>query len=72
MPKNPFTTKALLISVIADESTVTGFLLTGIGERNRHGKANYLIVTGETTDQMLEEGFGELLKRDDIGVILIA
>ena len=72
MPKNPFTSKSLLVAVIADESTVTGFLLTGIGERNRHGKANYIIVTNDTTDQALEEGFGEMLKRDDIGVILIA
>ena len=33
--KNPFPTKSMLIAIVADESTVTGFLLTGIGERNR-------------------------------------
>jgi vacuolar-type H+-ATPase subunit F/Vma7 len=35
----------LLVAVMGDEATVTGFLLTGIGERNRKGEANYMIVT---------------------------
>ena len=33
-----------LVSVIGDEDTVTGFLLTGIGERNNKGEANFLVV----------------------------
>ena len=33
-----------IISVIGDEDTVTGFLLTGIGERNIKGETNFLIV----------------------------
>jgi V-type H+-transporting ATPase subunit F len=31
--KAQFTKKTLLVAIIADETTVTGFLLTGIGER---------------------------------------
>ena len=33
-----------LISIIADEDTVTGFLLTGIGDRNVKGETNFLSV----------------------------
>ena len=64
--------KTLIISVIADESTVTGFLLTGIGQRGKNGEQNYCIVNKDTTDQVLEQEFGKLLARDDIGIILIA
>jgi V-type H+-transporting ATPase subunit F len=39
---------SLLVGVIGDEATVTGFLLTGIGERNKNGEANFLIVTKDT------------------------
>ena len=34
----------------ADESTVTGFLLTGIGQRGSRGDHNYMIVNKDTTD----------------------
>jgi len=33
-----------IISIIGDEDTVTGFLLTGIGERNIKGETNFLVV----------------------------
>ena len=33
-----------IIAVIGDEDTVTGFLLTGIGERNIKGETNFLVV----------------------------
>ena len=70
--KNPFPTKSLLVAVIADESTVTGFLLTGIGQRGKNGEQNYMICNKDTTDQQLEETFGRMLARDDIGIVLIA
>jgi V-type H+-transporting ATPase subunit F len=69
--KNPFPTKSMLVAVVADESTVTGFLLTGIGQRGKNGEQNYMIVNKDTTDQQLEEQFGRLVARDDIGIILI-
>ena len=70
--KNPFPKKDLLISVIADESTVTGFLLTGMGQRDINGKSNYLMVTKETTNADLEKTFLEWLSRTDMGIIFIA
>ena len=66
-----FTKKSLLVAVIADESTVTGFLLTGIGQRGKNGEQNFMICNKDTSDQALEEGFAKLIARDDIGIILI-
>lgn len=63
---------SLLVAVIGDEATVTGFLLTGIGERNRKGDANFLTVTKDTTLSQIEVFFKKLLDRDDIGVIMIS
>ena len=62
----------LLVSVIADATTVTGLLLTGIGERNAKGLQNFLIVDKDTTDTMIENQLRELIEREDIGVILIS
>lgn len=69
--KASFPKKSLLMAVIADESTVTGFLLTGLGERGKDGKSNYMIVDRNTPDNVLEEGFGRFLN-DNYGVVLIA
>ena len=66
-----FTKKSLLVAVIADESTVTGFLLTGIGQRGKNGEQNFMICNKDTSYQQLEEGFAKLIARDDIGIILI-
>ena len=63
---------SLLVAVIGDEPTVTGFLLTGIGERNRKGEANFMIVTKDTTLSQIEIFFKKLLDRDDIGIIMIS
>jgi vacuolar-type H+-ATPase subunit F/Vma7 len=49
--QNKFSNKRLLVAVIADESTVTGFLLTGIGQRGTKGDHNYMIINKQTTDQ---------------------
>ena len=40
--------------MIADATTVTGLLLTGIGERNVKGEQNFMIVDRDTTDAMIE------------------
>jgi vacuolar-type H+-ATPase subunit F/Vma7 len=37
MPKIMFTKKSLLVCILADESTVTGFLLTGMGQKGKEG-----------------------------------
>jgi V-type H+-transporting ATPase subunit F len=72
MSRKAFATKGtLLTSIIADETTVTGFLLTGMGERNRKGQTNFMIVTKDTTDGDLDKILRELLARTDIGIVLI-
>ncbi|ETO14257.1 vacuolar H+ ATPase F subunit [Reticulomyxa filosa] len=75
-------TGQLLIGIIADENknlglfvlqdTVTGFLLAGIGDRNRKGQRNFLAVTGETQTAEIEAGFKDMTQnREDIGILLI-
>ena len=44
----------MIMAVMADESTVTGFLLTGIGERNKKGDSNFHITDKATEDADLE------------------
>lgn len=44
MAKRTAGVASTLVSVIGDEDTVTGFLLTGIGERNNKGESNFLVV----------------------------
>ena len=63
---------SLLVGVIGDEATITGFLLTGIGERNKKGEANFLIVTKDTTHSQIETAFTKMLQREDIGIIMIS
>lgn len=63
---------SLLIGVIGDEATVTGFLLTGIGERNKAGEANFLIVTKDTTLSQIETAFTKMLANPEMGIIMIS
>jgi V-type H+-transporting ATPase subunit F len=62
----------LLVSVIGDSTTVTGLLLTGMGERNTKGQTNFMVVDKETTDAMIEAQLRQLIERTDIGIILIS
>lgn len=64
--------KSLTIAVIGDEPTVTGLLLTGMGERNKKGETNYLIVTKDTTLSQIETAFKTYIERDDVGIVLIS
>ena len=59
----------LVMGIIGDEETVTGFLLAGIGERQDNSK-NFYIITKEE-DFQIEEMFNSLISRSDIGVLLI-
>jgi V-type H+-transporting ATPase subunit F len=63
---------SLLVAVIGDEATVTGFLLTGMGERNKKGEANFMIVNKDTSMSQIEAGFSKMLAREDIGIIMIS
>ena len=62
---------SLAFGIIGDEPTVTGFLLSGIGERHPKFGTNFLIVDKDTTKTAIEEKFKALTKREDIGIILI-
>jgi V-type H+-transporting ATPase subunit F len=61
-----------LIAIVADEDTVTGYLLTGIGDRNHRGETNFIIVDESTPQKAIEEAFEKLLSRNDIALILVA
>ncbi|NWW60828.1 VATF ATPase, partial [Ifrita kowaldi] len=45
------------IAVMGDEDTVTGFLLGGIGELDKHRRPNFLVVEKETSLAEIEETF---------------
>ena len=62
----------LLVSVIADSSTVTGLLLTGVGERNSKNQQNFMIVDKESDTAAVKAFLKGLLDRDDVGVVLIS
>ncbi|NXK98702.1 VATF ATPase, partial [Formicarius rufipectus] len=46
-----------LIAVMGDEGAVTGFLLGGIGELDKHRRPNFLVVEKETSLAEIEETF---------------
>ena len=62
---------SMLLGIIGDEETVTGFLLAGIGERSENS-TNFLKVNSNTSDQQIEEFFHSLITRKDIGIVLIS
>lgn len=67
--------KRSLIAVIADEDSVTGLLLAGVGQiSNETGKeSNFLtVVPGKTTVEDVEKAFETFTSdRDDIAILLI-
>ncbi|KAH7543243.1 hypothetical protein FEM48_Zijuj02G0163900 [Ziziphus jujuba var. spinosa] len=81
------TNNSSLIAMIADEDTVTGFLLAGVGNVDLRRKTNYLIVDSsmfydpfhdeifellETTVKAIEDAFKEFTAKEDIAIILIS
>ena len=62
----------LLVSIIGDSTTVTGLMLTGMGERNAKGQTNFMVVDKETTDAMIEGQLKQLLEREDIGIVIMS
>ncbi|KAI3691645.1 hypothetical protein L6452_31445 [Arctium lappa] len=61
-----------LIAMIADEDTITGFLLAGVGNVDLRRKTNYLIVDSKTTVKQIEDAFKEFTTRDDVAIVLIS
>ncbi|KAG9134016.1 hypothetical protein Leryth_004707 [Lithospermum erythrorhizon] len=66
------TNNSALIAMIADEDTVTGFLLAGVGNVDLRRKTNYLIVDSKTTSKQIEDAFKEFTSREDIAIVLIS
>eukprot|EP00026_Physarum_polycephalum_P023001 Phypoly_transcript_27615.p1 GENE.Phypoly_transcript_27615~~Phypoly_transcript_27615.p1 ORF type:complete len:144 (+),score=27.11 Phypoly_transcript_27615:55-432(+) len=61
-----------LVAMIADEDTVTGFLLAGIGHKDKKRQENFLVVDNKTTQAKIEEAFRNFTaKREDIAILLI-
>jgi hypothetical protein len=54
------------------QDTVTGFLLTGIGHRDKQGRTNFLVVDPEKTKtDEIEAVFQQFTTRNDIAIVLI-
>ena len=66
------TNTSALIAMIADEDTITGFLLAGVGNVDLRRKTNYLIVDSKTTAKQIEDAFKEFTTREDIAIVLIS
>ncbi|KAG6590444.1 V-type proton ATPase subunit F, partial [Cucurbita argyrosperma subsp. sororia] len=66
------TKNSALISMIADEDTVVGFLLAGVGNVDLRRKTNYLIVDSKTTVKQIEDAFKEFTTREDIAIVMIS
>ncbi|KAK7319206.1 hypothetical protein RJT34_03924 [Clitoria ternatea] len=66
------TKSSALIAMIADEDTVVGFLLAGVGNVDLRRKTNYLIVDSKTTVKQIEDAFKEFTTREDIAIVLIS
>ncbi len=62
----------LLVGAIGDASTITGLLLTGMGERNEREQQNFMIVERNTTDEEIDTCLRGFLARPDMGIILIS
>lgn len=61
----------MLLGIIGDEETVTGFLLAGIGERGENF-TNFLKVNSQTKNEQIGEFFHSLVTNKNIGIILIS
>ncbi|KAL6603389.1 hypothetical protein ACP70R_043750 [Stipagrostis hirtigluma subsp. patula] len=66
------TNSSALIAVIADEDTITGFLMAGVGNVDLRKKTNYLLVDNKTTVKQIEDAFKEFTAREDIAIVLIS
>ena len=61
-----------LIAVIGDEETVTGMLLAGVGDKERGGRSNFMVVDpSKTTPAQIQEAFHNFTKRPDVAVLVI-
>lgn len=61
-----------LVAVIADEDTITGFLLAGVGDVDIRKRSNFLVVDSKTTVRAVEAAFKDFTSREDVAIVLIS
>jgi V-type H+-transporting ATPase subunit F len=61
-----------LVAVIADEDTITGFLLAGVGDVDIRKRTNFLVVDSKTTVRNIEAAFKDFTSRDDVAIVLVS
>lgn len=61
-----------LVAVIADEDTITGFLLAGVGDVDLRKRSNFLVVDGKTTARQVEAAFKDFTGREDVAIVLVS
>eukprot|EP00002_Diphylleia_rotans_P017169 TRINITY_DN3329_c0_g2_i5.p1 TRINITY_DN3329_c0_g2~~TRINITY_DN3329_c0_g2_i5.p1 ORF type:complete len:122 (-),score=25.16 TRINITY_DN3329_c0_g2_i5:419-784(-) len=72
MSKEPIEDPSL-IGMIADEDTITGFLLAGVGQTDRaRNRSNFYIVNHATPISDVEQAFTDMTSRNDISILLIS
>jgi len=70
--KPNFGSESALIAMIADEDTVTGFLLAGIGHKDKKRQENFVVVDNKTPQSRIEDAFRNFTqRREDIAILLI-
>ncbi|KAJ3631608.1 hypothetical protein MTP99_012727 [Tenebrio molitor] len=60
-----------LISVIGDEDTCVGFLMSGIGNVDNDHQPTLMVVREDTPAEAIKKCFTEFTERDDVAVIMI-
>ncbi|PVU98455.1 hypothetical protein BB559_001594 [Furculomyces boomerangus] len=53
------------------KDSVTGMLLTGIGNVDHNQNSNFFVVDNKTTDAEISEKFTEFTNRKDVAIVLI-
>ncbi|KAF2070590.1 hypothetical protein CYY_008095 [Polysphondylium violaceum] len=65
-------TENALVAVIGDEDIVTGFLLAGVGQKDKKKNENFLVVDNKTSQSKIEQAFKSFTTRHDIAIIMIS
>ncbi|CAG9465124.1 unnamed protein product [Pedinophyceae sp. YPF-701] len=61
-----------LLAMIADEDTITGMLLAGVGHVDMRKRSNFLSVDSKTQVKDIEHAFREFTTREDVSIVLIS
>ncbi|XP_027769317.1 V-type proton ATPase subunit F-like isoform X1 [Solanum pennellii] len=66
------TNNSAFIVMSADEDTITGFLLAGVGNVDLRRKTKYMIVNSNISVKQIGDAFIEFTTREDIAIPLIS